>query len=40
VLVVDDFADSRDLYAEYLADAGFRTDTARTATRRSSRLAR
>jgi CheY-like chemotaxis protein len=28
VLVVDDYADCRDLYAEYLADAGFRTQTA------------
>jgi CheY-like chemotaxis protein len=28
VLVCDDFADSRELYAEYLADAGFRTDVA------------
>lgn len=28
VLVADDFADTREMYAEYLAAAGFRTETA------------
>ena len=38
VLVVDDFADAREMYGEYLKFCGFRVAEARTATRSVSGL--